>query len=215
MRRALRRPFGIFDLGTLESEYPDGAPQTYLEMLYRVVGKGTAMMAALHHGDHLDVIGPLGQGFDQGAAGEEKVLVGGGVGLAPLYFLAKELVKRSPVRLFVGGPLAGGRQAVPWIHLDDEVGAGRFLVEQEEAAGPFNLIAPEQTSNAQFMRAVARRLHRPYWFPTPGFLLRLILGGMSVLVTEGRYSRPERLLALGYRFRYARVEDALSETFAA
>ena len=120
-----------------------------------------------------------------------------------------------PVRLFVGGPLAGGRQAVPWIHLDDEVGAVRFLVEQEGAAGPFNLIAPEQTSNAQFMRAVARRLHRPYWFPTPGFLLRLILGGMSVLVTEGRYSRPERLLALGYRFRYASLEDALSETFAA
>ncbi len=99
----LRRPFGIFDLGTLESEYPDGAPQTYLEMLYRVVGKGTAMMATLHHGDHLDVIGPLGQGFDQGTPGEEKVLVGGGVGLAPLYFLAKELVKSSPVRLFVGG----------------------------------------------------------------------------------------------------------------
>jgi dihydroorotate dehydrogenase electron transfer subunit len=99
----LRRPFGIFDLGPLESEYPDGAPRTYLEMLYRVVGKGTAMMATLHHGDHLDVLGPLGQGFEQGVAGEEKVLVGGGVGLAPLYFLAKELVKSSPVRLFVGG----------------------------------------------------------------------------------------------------------------
>jgi dihydroorotate dehydrogenase electron transfer subunit len=99
----LRRPFGIYDLGSLESEYPDAGQQTYLEMLYRVVGKGTATMAALHHGDHLDVLGPLGQGFAPGAAGEEKVLVGGGVGLAPLYYLAKELVKSSPVRLFVGG----------------------------------------------------------------------------------------------------------------
>ncbi|HEY6006743.1 MAG TPA: dihydroorotate dehydrogenase electron transfer subunit [Geobacteraceae bacterium] len=99
----LRRPFGIFDLGVLESEYPDGGQQTYLEILYRVVGKGTAMMATLHHGDHLGILGPLGSGFAPGAAAEEKVLVGGGVGLAPLYFLAKELVQSSPVRLFIGG----------------------------------------------------------------------------------------------------------------
>ena len=99
----LRRPFGIFDLNILESEYPEGGEQTYLEILYRVVGKGTAMLSALHHSDHLDVLGPLGRGFDLGDPAEEKVLVGGGVGLAPLYYLAKELVKQSRVRLFVGG----------------------------------------------------------------------------------------------------------------
>lgn len=99
----LRRPFGIFDVGTYTPAHSGAQPQPYLEMLYRVVGKGTAMLAELHETDLLDVLGPLGTGFDLGQAGEEKLIVGGGVGLAPLYLLARELVKASPVRLFAGG----------------------------------------------------------------------------------------------------------------
>ena len=99
----LRRPFGIFDLGSMTADFTGGNDQPFLEMLYRVVGKGTGMLSTLHHGDHLDILGPLGRGFEQGAAAEEKILVGGGVGLAPLYFLAKELVRNSRVRLFIGG----------------------------------------------------------------------------------------------------------------
>jgi len=99
----LRRPFGIFDVGTHTPVHSGATAQPYMEMLYRVVGKGTAMLSALHETDLLDILGPLGTGFDLGAADEEKLIVGGGVGLAPLYLLAKELVKHSPVRLFAGG----------------------------------------------------------------------------------------------------------------
>jgi len=99
----LRRPFGVFDVGTHSPSHSGAIEQPYLEMLYRVVGKGTAMLSALHETDLLDILGPLGKGFDLGDADEEKLIVGGGVGLAPLYLLAKELVKRSPVRLFAGG----------------------------------------------------------------------------------------------------------------
>ncbi len=99
----LRRPFGIYDLGAFATPYTDCGRQTFLEILYRVVGKGTAMLADLHQGDHLEILAPLGNGFDLGPAGEDKVLVGGGVGLAPLYFLARELVKTAKVRLFAGG----------------------------------------------------------------------------------------------------------------
>ena len=104
-----------------------------------------------------------------------------------------------PVRLGAGGPLGNGRQAVPWIHIDDQVRALRFLIENEKASGPFNLIAPEATSNAEFMRAVARALRRPYWFHTPGVALRVVLGEMSTLVLEGRYSQPKRLMELGFQ----------------
>jgi dihydroorotate dehydrogenase electron transfer subunit len=73
-------------------------------MLYRVVGKGTARLSALREGDSLDVLGPLGRGFDPRGDDEEKLLVGGGIGLAPLHLLATQLAKRkSPVRLFAGG----------------------------------------------------------------------------------------------------------------
>ncbi len=99
----LRRPFGIFDIGVLPAAYDGGCEQVYLEMLYKVVGKGTAMMATLHNGDVLDFLAPLGNGFRMGNPQGEKVLVGGGIGLAPLYFLAKKLVENSKVRLFIGG----------------------------------------------------------------------------------------------------------------
>jgi len=99
----LRRPFGIYDVVTVAPDYDGGSPQTCLEILYKVVGKGTMTMSTFHHGDHLDILAPLGKGFDLGAPAEEKILVGGGVGLAPLYYLAKELVKSSRVHLFVGG----------------------------------------------------------------------------------------------------------------
>ncbi len=116
-----------------------------------------------------------------------------------------------PVKLWVGGPLGDGSQAVPWIHLHDEIAAIGFLLERQEAAGAFNLIAPQPTSNAEFMRAVARAMHRPYWFRTPGFLLRTVLGEMSTLVLDGRYSRPGRLNELGFRFRYPTIEAALED----
>jgi dihydroorotate dehydrogenase electron transfer subunit len=99
----LRRPFGIFDVGVYTPAQSGAASQPYFEILFRVVGKGTAMLSDLHGGDLLDILGPLGSGFELGAQDEEKLIVGGGVGLAPLYMLARELVRQAPVRLFAGG----------------------------------------------------------------------------------------------------------------
>lgn len=118
-----------------------------------------------------------------------------------------------PVRLFVGGPIGSGDQALPWIHIDDHIGAIRFLIENPNAKGPFNLIAPQTTSNAEFMRTLANVLRRPYWFRTPAFLMRLVLGEMSLLVTEGRFSKPERLFEMGYNMRYTKLEEALRDIF--
>lgn len=128
------------------------------------------------------------------------VLSGRG-GLFPLMAL--------PVKLFAGGKFGDGGQAMPWIHLTDTINAFRFLLENDDANGAFNLISPEPTSNADFMRTIAKVLHRPYWFHVPTFLLRLVLGEMSVLLTEGRYSQPKRLQELGYSFQFPRLEDAL------
>ena len=114
-------------------------------------------------------------------------------------------------RLFFGGTFGNGKQAMPWIHFVDHTNAMRFLLECENAFGPFNLIAPQLTSNAEFMRAVAMALHRPYWFHVPKFLLRLVLGEMSVLLTEGRYSQPKRLIELGFQFQFGKLEKAMED----
>jgi uncharacterized protein (TIGR01777 family) len=133
------------------------------------------------------------------------VVLGSNGGLFPLMTL--------PVRLFVGGRLGTGNQAVPWIHIADQIGALRFLLENEQGRGVFNLISPTPTSNNEFMRAIASALHRPNWFPIPAFLFHVVLGEMSTLVVDGRYSLPKRLLEFGYQFRFPTIETAIQDIF--
>lgn len=127
-------------------------------------------------------------------------------GLFPLMVL--------PVKLFFGGRFGNGAQAFPWIHIEDYIRAIRFLLEQADARGAFNLIAPEPTSNAEFMRAVCKSLARPYWFHIPEFLLRAALGEMSVMLADGRFVQPKRLLDSGFKFNYGKLNDALENLFA-
>jgi len=116
-----------------------------------------------------------------------------------------------PARLFVGGKLGNGRQGFSWIHISDEVAAIRFLIENEQASGAFNLSAPETSTSADFLRMIAKVLKRPFWFPVPAFLLRLVLGEMSTLVLDGQFVIPKRLLRTGYKFRFPEAEGALRD----
>ena len=107
-KSALRRPFSIFN-----------AEDGRLELLYKTVGRGTAALNEVKPGDEVEVMGPLGHGFPLKCAGEA-LLVGGGYGVAPLYFLSRRLLSSLPhsptpplphsptpplpqVHLFVGG----------------------------------------------------------------------------------------------------------------
>lgn len=114
-----------------------------------------------------------------------------------------------PFRMMAGGPLGGGRQWFPWIHIVDEVGAIRFLLEREDADGPFNLTAPRPVTNRDFSRALGRVLGRPSIAPAPGFALRLVLGEMADALLTGQRAIPRRLRELGYVFRYSEAEEAL------
>lgn len=116
-----------------------------------------------------------------------------------------------PFRFFAGGPLANGRQWFPWIHLADEVGAIRFLLERDDADGPFNLTAPEPVTNREFSAALGRALHRPSLLPAPEFALRIALGEMADMLLHGQRAVPRRLQELGYVFRFAEPEAALRD----
>ena len=78
--RFLRRPISLCDLGE------DSAA-----IIYKVVGQGTAQMAVMQPGEKLDVLTGLGNGYDLADAGEAPLLIGGGVGVPPMYLLAKRL----------------------------------------------------------------------------------------------------------------------------
>lgn len=118
-----------------------------------------------------------------------------------------------PVQIFFGGPIGSGKQAFPWIHVQDWVSATCYLMSNENANGAFNLIAPMQTSLADFTKVLAKVLHRPYWFPVPAFLMRNVLGEMSVLILEGRFAQPKRLLESGYTFQFPGPREALTDLF--
>ena len=116
-----------------------------------------------------------------------------------------------PIRLFFGGPDGSGEQIVPWIHIEDVIGAISFLIYDENARGPYNLVAPEIITNADFNKNIAREFKRPYWFRIPAFLLKLILGEMSVLILGGRGAYPERLVRAGYKFKFTTLQAAVKD----
>jgi hypothetical protein len=114
-----------------------------------------------------------------------------------------------PFKLGVGGPVAGGRQYVPWIHLDDVVGAMLFCLDDERASGPLNVSAPEPVTNSELSKALGRVLHRPAVAPVPAFALRLLYGEMASIVITGVRAIPKRLQELGYEYRRPELEPAL------
>lgn len=116
-----------------------------------------------------------------------------------------------PFRLMGGGWLGNGRQWFPWIHIADEVGAIRFLLEREDARGPFNLAAPRPLTNRDFSRALGRALHRPVLAPMPSLALRLVLGEMADMLLYGQRAVPHRLLEHGYVFRHPEALAALRD----
>ena len=118
-----------------------------------------------------------------------------------------------PVRLFVGGPIGSGKQGISWIHIRDQVRAIRFLMENDNARGVYNLCAPNPVSNADFMRALARALYRPHWLQVPGFVMRLLLGEMSDLLLSGQFAIPQRLVNLGFAFDFESAYDAFKDLY--
>ena len=77
----LRRPISVFD-----------RDEESVTIIYKVVGDGTEQMSRMQGGEELDILTGLGNGYDVSAAGEKPLLLGGGVGVPPLYMLAKELI---------------------------------------------------------------------------------------------------------------------------
>lgn len=117
----------------------------------------------------------------------------------------------TPFRLGLGGPIAGGAQPFPWIHLDDLVGLYLAAIEGgPEWSGPINAVAPEAVSNRAFTRALGRALHRPAIAPLPALALRVRFGEMATLLTTGVRAVPRRAQELDYRFEHPSLDEALA-----
>jgi len=114
-----------------------------------------------------------------------------------------------PFRLGLGGPVAGGRQYISWIHLDDLVALMLAGLDHEEWRGPINATAPQPVTNREFSRALGHVLGRPAVLPVPGLALRLLYGEMAEIVTTGARVVPAKPLVLGYEFVHPDLDAAL------
>lgn len=123
--------------------------------------------------------------------------------------LAKML---PPFKLGVGGPVAGGGQYVPWIHIDDEVGLLLWALDEESVAGVVNATAPSPVTNRELSKALGRALNRPAVVPVPGATLDLMFGReFGEILRGGQRVIPRRALDLGYEFKFTDIDAALKD----
>lgn len=120
------------------------------------------------------------------------------------------LAKMLPFfRLGIGGPVAGGRQYMAWIHLDDLIAMYVAALGDDRWSGPVNATSPSPVTNKEFSRALGRALRRPALAPVPAFAIRVLYGEMADIVIQGRRAVPERAQALGHRFAHPDLGEAL------
>jgi uncharacterized protein (TIGR01777 family) len=119
-----------------------------------------------------------------------------------------------PFKLGVGGPVAGGGQYMPWIHIDDVVGIYLAALDREDWRGPVNATAPEPVTNAEFGTALGRALHRPAILPVPGFAIRALYGEMATIVTTGQRAIPVFAQAHGFAFAHPDLDEALRDALS-
>lgn len=118
-----------------------------------------------------------------------------------------------PFRMFVGGRLGSGRFWMSWVDIDDAVGLYLRALESNAIHGPLNVAAPDPRQQREFARVLGAALHRPSWFPTPAWIVRLVLRDQATLALGSRRIWPAKALASGYVFRRPRLEDSLSHAF--
>ncbi len=112
-------------------------------------------------------------------------------------------------RFFAGGPLGGGKQWFPWIHISDLMAALVFIIEHREMNGPINTCAPGPVRNRNFAKILGHVLHRPAFFPAPAMIIRLVMGEMGASLMNSQRAVPDKLIEQGFRFQYPDLESAL------
>ncbi len=120
----------------------------------------------------------------------------------------------APIKYGIGSLLGSGKQFMPWIHLEDLNNIFKFILENDSVQGIYNAVAPDHVTNKVFTQTLAKQLKRPLFLPkVPKFLLKLILGEMSVVVLEGSRVSSKKIQDAGFNFGYGTLKEALSNLY--
>lgn len=165
----------------------------------------------------------LGSGFlaDVGRAWEAAAVSARAAGIRVVNFRQGIVLSRdggalerllTPFRLGLGGRVGSGKQWWSWVAMDDLTAAYRFALEGD-LAGPVNLASPDPATNARFVKALGRALHRPTVFPVPKLAIATLFGEMGeTVLLESQRLLPARLLDAGFAFTHSDLDEALEHT---
>jgi uncharacterized protein (TIGR01777 family) len=146
------------------------------------------------------------------ALGIRTVMLRIGIVLAREGGALAEIIK--PLRLGAGGYFADGKAWWSWIHRDDLCEMFLWALENPQAEGAYNAVAPHPVRNIELVKVTAKAMKQPAIFaPAPAFALKLALGEMAVVILNSNRLSAEKIIAAGFHFRYPHLEDALEEIF--
>lgn len=115
-----------------------------------------------------------------------------------------------PFKMGVGGTIGNGSQHFSFIHIDDLLNAYKFLIENIDLNGVFNLTSPIPTTNRGLTKALGRALNRPTILPVPEFMLNLIFSEGAKVLTDGQCVEPKRLLDSGFSFKHTTIDETIN-----
>jgi len=125
---------------------------------------------------------------------------------------AKTIQSLVPIiKLGLGGKIGSGKQSFPFIHIADATRAIGWSIENKNARGIYNLVAPENIDNKTFTKTLAKSFNRPAIFTVPEFILKFALGEASTLLLQSPQVYPERLLNEGFTFNFPDIESCINE----
>ncbi len=116
-----------------------------------------------------------------------------------------------PIRWNLVGKIGHGRQPVTWVHVQDVLRAIEFLMHKTTSQQVFNVVAPELSSQAQFVHVAAPLLKRKPLMSLPGWVMKYLLGEQSQLILNGQYVQPKALQEAGFKFEFPTLKEALRD----
>jgi uncharacterized protein len=115
-------------------------------------------------------------------------------------------------QLGLASAVGSGKQYFPWIHIDDLVSVFYEALFNKNYSGVFNAVSVEEATNQSFSKQLAKALSRPFFFPNvPAFVLKIVFGDMAGVLLEGSRVSSQKLIKLGFQYKYPALPEALME----
>jgi uncharacterized protein (TIGR01777 family) len=121
------------------------------------------------------------------------------------------LKKLTPIfKMRLGSALGSGKQYMPWIHVDDLCAIYLEAIKNSNMTGAYNAAIFDNTTNAVFSKTLAKVYGYSIWLPNvPAFLIKMALGEMALIILKGRRVSSQKIVKLGFEFKFTALEQAL------